>query len=228
MQASIIIPTHQRHSSLLALLSSLHLQDLPKSEWEAIIVSNQQDPRLRKGLKSFFKTTCRRRSSYHFLEVGKLGVNRARNLGIAHAKAKYLFFLDDDCFVRDPSYLRRGVELLDKWTEVSAIGGPYSLREKSNTCEQVYNSICRHWLESSVRKSGFTTNLVGGNMVIRQSVFAGDLRFNESIIFGGAETEFNCRLLRQGYRLKYDPTFTGRAHVWYPSPPVGERTWWKL
>lgn len=209
MLASIIIPTHRRHSHLLNLLDSLTNQDISLRELEVIIVSNLSDPRL----KNLLKRKVHPSLSYQYFEVGNLGVNRARNLGLSKAQGKYLFFLDDDCFVSRPQYLKKGIELLERWPEVSAVGGPYTLRAKSNLVEQVYNSICRQWLEDSVRKSGYTVNLVGGNMVFRRSVFAGDLRFNEEIVFGGAETELHARLVQQGYRLRYEPNFTVEHHL---------------
>ncbi|MBK8201951.1 MAG: glycosyltransferase [Bdellovibrionales bacterium] len=211
MLASIIIPTHRRHRSVLNLLSSLENQDFPKDEFEILIISNLPDPSLRKQIEKQIDG----RLLYDFFEVGELGVNRARNLGISKAKGKFLFFLDDDCFANQTFYLKKGIELLRRWPEASAVGGPYSLGPKSSTIEQVYNSICRQWLENSVRKSGYTVNLVGGNMVFHATVFSSGLRFNESIVFGGAETELNSRLVQQGYRLKYDPNYSieHRVHL---------------
>lgn len=209
MLASIIIPTHRRHRSVLNLLSSLENQDFPKDEFEILIVSNLPDPSLRKQIEKQING----RLLYDFFEVGELGVNRARNLGISKAKGKFLFFLDDDCFANQSFYLKKGIELLRRWPEASAVGGPYSLGPKSSTIEQVYNSICRQWLGNSVRKSGYTVNLVGGNMVFHATVFSSGLRFNESIVFGGAETELNSRLVQQGYRLKYDPNYSIEHHV---------------
>lgn len=211
MLASIIIPTHRRHRSVLNLLSSLENQDFPRDEFEILVISNLPDSSLRKKIEKQIDG----RLVYDFFEAGEIGVNRARNLGISKAKGKFLFFLDDDCFATQTFYLKKGIELLRRWPEASAVGGPYSLGSKPSTIEQVYNGICRQWLENSVRKSGYTVNLVGGNMVFHAGVFSNGLRFNESIVFGGAETELNARLVQQGYRLKYDPNYSieHRVHL---------------
>ncbi len=204
MQVSIIIPTHKRHQALLNLLQSIYQQDLPPKELEVHVVSNLKDSSLQKKLDRHFKD----QNNLNYWEVGDLGVNRARNLGVNNAQGAFLVFLDDDCYLNHKDYLSRTLKQLKRWPEISAIGGPYTLPAKSNSMEQTYNSICRHWLESSVRKSHYTINLVGGNMIFRQSVFSNGLRFNEDITFGGAETDFNIRLVKLGHRLKYDPNLS--------------------
>lgn len=200
MLVSVIIPTHKRHHSLLELITSIYRQDFPLDEVEIHIVSNLPDMALERKLKKSFSNY----SNWHFWEVGRLGVNLARNFGIKKAQGDFLVFLDDDCFLDQRDYFQRALAQLKRWPEVSAVGGPYTLPANANTCEQVYNSICRQWLEASVRQSGFTTNLVGGNMVFRRKVFESGIRFNSDILFGGAETELNLRLIKMGHRLKFD------------------------
>ncbi|MCB0385319.1 MAG: glycosyltransferase [Bdellovibrionales bacterium] len=204
MLVSVIIPTHKRNQSLVDLVTSIYLQDLPLDEVEIHIVSNLPDHGLEKKLKTSFGDY----SNWHFWEVGRLGVNHARNFGIKKSKGQFLVFLDDDCYLDQKDHLRRCVAQLRRWPEVSAVGGPYTIPDGANNMEQVYNSICRQWLDNSVRRSGFTSNLVGGNMAFRSSVFAGGIRFNPDIQFGGAETELNVRLVKLGHRLKFDPNLT--------------------
>ena len=223
MQLSIVIPTHKRHQALLNLVTSIYAQDFPMDQVDIHIVGNLADPNLRKLIAKNFGET----GNCHYWEVGQLGVNLARNLGIEKSQGDYVYFLDDDCYLDQKDHLRRALEQLKRWPEVSALGGPYTLAPKANSMEQVYNSICHHWLENSVRKSGFTTNLVGGNMVFRRSVFDGDIRFNPDITFGGAETELNIRLVKLGYRLKYDANLTVEHHLQLGLKTFFKKAFWQ-
>lgn len=88
MLVSVIIPTHKRNQSLVDLVTSIYLQDLPLDEVEIHIVSNLPDHGLEKKLKTSFGDY----SNWHFWEVGRLGVNHARNFGIKKSKGSFSYF----------------------------------------------------------------------------------------------------------------------------------------
>ena len=99
---SIIIPTYHRQESLLRLLDSISRQNFNLEDLEVIVVSNLQDAELNESLKlretDLF--TCR------YFEVGKVGVNLARNLGVGKSTGEIILFLDDDCELQDKLFLQ--------------------------------------------------------------------------------------------------------------------------
>ncbi len=193
---SIIVPTHNRHTSLLKLLGSLQEQEVPPCPVEIIVVSNLEDAVLSERLrdfKSLFETT--------FLHCGKLGVNRARNLGAEKSRGEILVFFDDDCLVYDKKYLQKIHSLHRKNPDAAAIGGCFSLTGRYSKLEQTYHKKTNNWLLESHYSSEETTNLAGGNVSYKSEAFQKLGGFNADIVFGGAETELHIRFLRCGHRL---------------------------
>jgi hypothetical protein len=88
--------------------------------------------------------------------------------------------------------------------QVAGIGGRYSNPQScSKTC-QFYNWMVEMWLESNRTCDGDQLALVGGNASYKRSVFDEGFRFDEALVYGGTETEFNNHLARNGHRLKLD------------------------
>jgi GT2 family glycosyltransferase len=83
----VVIPTHRRAASLLRVLDALETQDYPAELLEVIVVVDG-DPATTGALDG------RRRVQVH--EQSHSGAAAARNLGVEHARAELVLFLDDD------------------------------------------------------------------------------------------------------------------------------------
>lgn len=92
MAISIIIPTYKRKESVLRLLNSLIGE--VKQEYEILIV--EQKVNNRETFLSFAKQH-HLPLQYYFLE--NPSTSAAKNVGIRHAKGKYVVFFDDDVTV---------------------------------------------------------------------------------------------------------------------------------
>lgn len=195
---SVIIPTHHRLESIRRLIHSISLQKIDFNLVEVIIISNFKDRALEDYIlhhqfpfKILLDTTHQQ------------GVNIARNRGVTHAVYDLLLFLDDDVEMDSRDYLQH-ILLLDWSTGVAAIGGQYVLNSQASVIDQVYHQIAMGWFMDQ----DFSQNkvlLLGGNTVYNYYLLGKELQFDESIVFGGAETELNLRLLSKGYQLSYHP-----------------------
>lgn len=195
---SIIIPTHHRLKSLQVLLSSLSRQVFPPEKLEVLVICNVSDSRVENAVSRFWRTQL---PNIQVLCAGKRGVNKARNLGIAHATGDILYFLDDDCELLDPYQLQKIVDYHNKYTEVSAIGGGYLGVDSESVYSFYYLANSKLWIES-LRKENEVKQLLGGNASYKKQVFEEGLRFDEDVIFGGAEVGLNQRLLNKGAQIK--------------------------
>jgi len=200
VELSIVIPTHNRPSSLKALLSSLTDQNLSSSKFEIHVVGNlAEDP----GQHVTFEMK-KVLPNLHWHCVGAIGVNRARNWGLKKAKAEIILFLDDDCIVTHRYYLNTVVSAHAENPDVVAIGGAYVSSPGAATIDRAYNRISSQWLERRSSADGRFVNLVGGNVSYKKSqLVAKGLEFNEKIVFGGAETDLHSRILASGGRLLF-------------------------
>lgn len=187
---SLIIPTTGNIEKLKTLLRSLEtLRSIEQSEVLLILnpPSNKVD-----CMKTLFSGLNLK------VLTSQPGVNRARNKGLLASKGKLIFFLDDDCWISDPDFLLKQEEAHKKNPWAFAIGGFYHNHSLSTLAKE-YSKIQSHWLlNNKVSAAGECQTLLGGHFSIKNS--ANLPLFDESIVYGGAETEFFFRLRKQGYR----------------------------
>ena len=199
MKISIIIPTHGRSDLVKRILNSAIDQTLTKNDWEVLVISNLEDKNLNQICLNSPLVNC----YYHY--VGSLGVNKARNLGIEHARGDILLFIDDDCLFPDDDFLTRVIKVHDEYSDTVGIGGRYLAPDGLSSIEYTYHLNTDIWLKNSLTSDNKTTNLVGGSASYKNSLFSSKMRFNEAIVFGGSETDFNARVIQNGGILRLCP-----------------------
>ena len=85
---SVVICTFNRHDMLLEAIMSIELQDLPRQEFELIIVDNSDDLQARDRFRDGLQITC----AHRYLDEARPGLSRARNIGIHAARAELVRF----------------------------------------------------------------------------------------------------------------------------------------
>jgi len=195
---SLIIPTHERHTSLLRLINSIRQQKVLPAE--LIIVSNLKDSFLVGA--SFLQATQGLPTVVS--HVGKVGVNGARNLGLQKAKQDIVFFVDDDCELIDPQFLRKLCDLHEQNLDTFAIGGSYISPSNARAIDKAYNIMARAWQSPQLFGENQSWRLLGGNLSFkRHELLNTQQTFNEDIAFGGAETEFLERLQKLEHKALF-------------------------
>lgn len=189
---SVIIPHANDSRSLRTLIRSLGAQDM--SSFEVIVVSN---PEGKNPTAPSFDMPFPLRWA-----ESPAGANHARQKGVAIARGKILVFLDDDCELSSPSFLRSHMERHSSHPELAGVGGFYRLSGSSTLWGRIYHGLQVKWLRDHRLPSGDCVHLLGGNSSYKREVFDHE-GFDPKIIFGGTEAEFQLRLHRRRDRLRY-------------------------
>lgn len=95
MRLSIIIPVYNVEEYIEKCVNSLQQQDIPKNEYELIIINDGSPDNSREIVLRLMKQF----NNIVFINQENKGVSRARNSGIDKAKGKYLLFIDPDDYV---------------------------------------------------------------------------------------------------------------------------------
>lgn len=122
VSVSVIVPTHQRPDLLARLLQSLETQNLPKENFEVIVVPSPGDP----GIAAAEAFAARSRMTLKCLLPqddpwqGR-NVSFKRNFGAQNAAASWLAFIDDDCMA-DSRWLENAVPFFSQ-PDIAGIEG---------------------------------------------------------------------------------------------------------
>ena len=113
--SAIICAHNPRPAYLRRTLEALHGQDLPKQDWELLLVDNASQSALANAYDLSWHPHAR-----HVLEL-QLGLSTARLRGIKELASDLLVFVDDDN-VLDPNYLREVLRIKAEWPRLGAWG----------------------------------------------------------------------------------------------------------
>lgn len=211
LSLSVVIPTLGDKSRLQDLHElAAELRQIKKSMWhderrnmEILIVANLPHEELRRRYGHD--------PDFVYLEVGKLGANRARNKGLHKAQYDIVWFLDDDAKLLGADSVHRLLQAHQRFPEAVALGGPYQIDEAHATkWDKVYDSIARQWIERSRLQPPYTRQLLGGNLSLKRSQLRDE--FDEGLHFGGSEAGLCARLHLSQQKL-----------VWIEDLKVGHR-----
>jgi len=191
---SVIIPSHNRSSSLRRALDALHSQTYPLDLIEVIVVADScidNTLAMLQDYKAPFKLQA--------LEVNCRSASIARNTGAASATGKLLLFLDDDIEALPP--LVESHARVHRERPGSAVIGPYPPKLQGGT--RFFDVEVRSWWEEKfyqMRQPGhrFTyQDLLSGNLSLDAELFARLEGFDSAIgNCGGEDYELGVRLLK--------------------------------
>lgn len=204
MKISIVIPSGRRPEDLVGTVRSCFDQDLGTVELEILVVANPPDPSILELIARFSDDPAVEGVTCRLLSSETRGANRARNLGAAAATGDVVLFLDDDCVLPRRGYVRDLALAHAGRSEVDGLGGTYLDPEAAPGPCRFYNAMVALWLEANRLSNGDQLVLVGGCASYKRRVLDHPLRFDESLTYGGTETEFNHRIVSAGYRLALD------------------------
>ncbi|MCJ8276763.1 MAG: glycosyltransferase [Bdellovibrionales bacterium] len=130
-------------------------------------------------------------------------ISAMRNFGASQANGEWVLFVDHDCHYNIDKVLKI-IETLKDQKDLAAFSGVYK-QTTTSLIQKTYDRIQRLWvLKGADRKGGkhlrMAHNLLGGCLVVRKSVWEKLNGFNETIGWGGEETEFIQRIHSLGYK----------------------------
>lgn len=191
----MVVPSRNAERTIVRCLSSL-LESQYDGGLTIVVVddgSTDGTARLVKALACADARLC-------YLWLDPAGVNAARNRGVEAGEGELVAFVDSDEWV-DPDHLARCAAQLVAAPELDGVGGPY-LDEGADGLRRC--ASCRRGLiRLQVDETGSTTDLFGGNMVLRRRVLDEVGLFDPAISGFGDDTEWFRRA--KGHQFRYDP-----------------------
>ncbi|MEG4575933.1 glycosyltransferase [Microcoleus sp. N3A4] len=191
---SVIIPSHNRCSSLQRALDALHSQTYPIDLMEVIVVADScidDTLAMLQDYKAPFKVQA--------IEVNCRSAAIARNTGAASATGQLLLFLDDDIEAMPP--LVESHARVHRERPGCAVMGPYPPKLQGET--RFFGVEVRAWWEDKFYQMSQPTHrftyqdLLSGNLSLDAEMFARldgfDSAFGDC---GGEDYEFGVRLLK--------------------------------
>jgi glycosyltransferase involved in cell wall biosynthesis len=213
VEASIIIPTHNRCDVLLQTLEALAATDYRDGQWEVVVVDDGSTDGTSDRVGVWARTTT---LPLRLLSQTARGAAAARNAGARAARADALIFIDNDMLVQ-PDFVRRHVASLRSnpgtWT-VGRVVHPQELRQtpfgryRDNLHEAFYRA---HPPDRPSETQGITTQ----NLSLPVSDFHRLGGFDETIIIASCEDMLLGIAARaSGIRTLYHPAIVGVHNDW--------------
>lgn len=213
MKLSIIICTYNRAKYIRPLLDSIVANDLPKQEYEIILVDNNCTDNTREICSTFAYDHSD--VMFRYTIEPEQGLSAARNKGIKEATGDILVYIDDDAIV-DTWYLRTITEYMDKNYDCMACGGP--IIPLYETEEPKWMS---HWTKELLTAYMYFGDKVrvypgerypgGGNAAYRAQVFEEVGLFNTDLgrkgdsLMGAEEKDIFDKMRAKAWRPIYLP-----------------------
>lgn len=112
--------------------------------------------------------------------------NFRRSMGASQAQNSVLVFLDDDCVVRDPQFLKKIWLWFSGDSDIHLMAGLYSQGVGLNYFAKAYNYISNWWVLVTSSKNR-CENFLGGFFCIRRDRFPFEHNFLHTPLCGGEE-----------------------------------------
>lgn len=196
-EISIIVPVFNCEKTIDACLESLLNQDF--LNYEIIIVDD--------GSTDKTPQICQSKKGIQTFRISNGGPSRARNIGVAKAKGKFVAFTDGDCIVHQlwlkelqKGFLREDI--------VSTGGNQISPQNESDFGKYVQDTFCILGFATSYMKTAPTMSETfhnpSCNSSYRISIFQEVGGFDESL-WPGEDVDLDQRLILNGYSLTRNP-----------------------
>lgn len=213
MKLSIIICTYNRAKYIRPLLDSIVANDLPKQDYEIILVDNNCTDNTREICCTFASDHAD--VMFRYTIEPQQGLSAARNKGIKEATGDILVYIDDDAIV-DTWYLRTITEYMDKNHDCMACGGPiyplYETQEPDWMTRWTKELLTAYmYFGDKVRVYPGERYPGGGNAAYRAQVFEEVGLFNTDLgrkgdsLMGAEEKDIFDKMRSRGWRPVYLP-----------------------
>jgi glycosyltransferase involved in cell wall biosynthesis len=212
----VVVPTHNRASSLRHTIASLQQQNLSSDDYEIIVVDNASTDDTKIVVE---EANHNGPKEVRYVYEGQLGLHNARHAGARAAQAAILAFTDDDAICErdwleqllacynDPLVGCAGGKILPKWEAlppawILRYPGALALLDRGDEVKEL------RWPE----------DIYGVNFSIRREVLFDLGGFNPEsfgdIWLGDGETGLLRKVYTAGWKVIYNP----KAVVWHVIP----------
>jgi GT2 family glycosyltransferase len=191
-EISVVVPTQDPGPHLARCLAALEAQTLHDA-LEIIVVDDgsRYVDAIQQALRQFPRM--------RLIHTRRRGVAAARNVGALAARGPIVCFTDDDC-VAEPDWAARLAEMIRGGTDAG--GGATVSGRSANPYDAATQAIVNVVAELQSAPPSF---LPGSNLACRRDVLLA-VPFDERFTVAGDDREWCARLVRMGYRLRWEGT----------------------
>jgi glycosyltransferase involved in cell wall biosynthesis len=194
----VIVPAYNGPKVLPASLGALEASDLPRTEWELIVVDDASTDGTGHLAEQYADRVVR-------LDQRPHGPSYARNRGVEVARGEVLVFIDADVTVH-PATLRQFCEAFrDAPQEVAAIFGSYDANPPAPGVVSRYRNLYHHYVHH--QNPGEAETFWAGCGAVRAAAFRAVGMYNEWHFSRPQveDIELGHRLRDHGYRILLRP-----------------------
>lgn len=228
VKISAIICTFKRPDYLRHALRSLCEQDLPREQFEILVVDNAVQDEAQQVVEELNDG----RVNLRYVPESAVGLSRARNTGLKAAAGRYVAYIDDDARA-DSRWLAALLRAFEE-TSAAAIGGRVWLDwhgEKPRWVPEqhlsLYTFVDLGDTAHSLRDGEY---LVGANLAFDKEAlsaiggFDPNLGRQGTVLLSGEESAILSQLQAMGQQVHYEPA----AVVWHSVDQSRRRPSWLL
>lgn len=211
MRISVILPTKDRGPEIDLTLEALLAQDLPRPDYEVVIVDNASSQENARALQDW---AARHPDVLRYVPEPEPGLNLARNAGIANARGDVLAFLDDDA-IPAPHWLTELLRAFDAHPAAFAVGGRIVSKFTSAAPDWLDDRFANYLSDfdrgDRIRTLHFDDYPRGANMAFRKQAFAECGPFapcldrRGDLLLSSGDIEMCYRVEQSGHDVLYVP-----------------------
>jgi cellulose synthase/poly-beta-1,6-N-acetylglucosamine synthase-like glycosyltransferase len=192
LRASVAVITHNSGETIQDCLNSIISQDIPRSEYEIIVVDSESTDNTADIVSSL--------QDVQLIVDQRKGRGLARNIAIHHSKADVIAFIDADC-VASPDWLRSHIDLLNE-KKLAALGGTVLFPSQSSWLIRMQHHLYFGGLER--KKDVIMWDLATCNIsFLRQPLEK--IGFFKDTVHQGEDTLLCWNLVENGYKVGFHP-----------------------
>ncbi|MBK7524945.1 MAG: glycosyltransferase [Saprospiraceae bacterium] len=210
MLISTVICTHNRSNILKICLEHVQKQDLPKNDFEIIIINNNSTDTTEDVAQDFIIKNEHSLNIRYYFE-GKPGLSAARNRGIIESKGDFINFIDDDALLPKEylSNLKKNIVQLDN-ALFAGIGGKIIPRYFGHEPEWMsyftWGLVSKHDLgEKQMKYEKIGLYPTGCNMTYKKTILQKVGLFDEALLRRCDDKYIAYEIKKYGGEIWYCP-----------------------
>lgn len=205
MKVSVIVVTLNEEKNILPCLQSLLKQDIPKEDYEILVVDGGSTDKTQENVEEIAK----QHSSLKLLVKENGSITTCRNIGIKFAQHEYIAFTDADCVVPE-DWLKRLFHGYSRHTvgnpKLAGVGGANISPENGNSFQQAIGIAFNSFLGSlgsiqaaRMKKEKPVFSISCSNSLHRKKILEEVGMFSEDLGNQGEDWDLGVKLEKKGY-----------------------------